>query len=127
MSTLPSKLLFASLISSATLFGTFAIGSVAQADVVSNCTIPASVSCNISSSKGIKSVKIQTQGSSGPVYIVNKSYPNCPNSVTVGWDSAYQVSDKEIVECSGVSGGGSGGGSGSGSGSDSGKPGRLKG
>jgi sorbitol-specific phosphotransferase system component IIBC len=108
MSVLPSKLVFVSLISSATLFGTLAIGSIAKAAPTVNCSIPNSVKCNISSSKGIKSVKIQTQGPSGPVYIVNESYQSCPLSVTVQWDSAYQASATEIVECQNVAGGGSG-------------------
>jgi hypothetical protein len=106
MSVLPSKLVFVSLISSATLLGTLALGSIAKAAPTINCSIPNNVKCTISSSKGIKSVKIQTQGPSGPVYIVNESYQNCPRSVTVHWDSAYKASNTDIVECQSVSGGG---------------------
>lgn len=109
MSVLPSKLVSVSLISCATLFGTLALGSIAIAAPTINCSIPNNVQCTISSSKGIKSVKIQTQGPSGPVYIVNESYTNCPRSVNVHWDSAYKASSTDIVECSTVSGSGSGG------------------
>jgi hypothetical protein len=115
MSALPSKLLFASLISSATLFGTFAIGSVAHAKPTVNCAIPNNVVCDISSNKGIRSVKIQANTPLGTVDLVNKSYASCPASVTVHWDSAYYALDPQIAECSGVSGGGSG------------NPGKLKG
>ncbi|PSB55578.1 hypothetical protein [Chamaesiphon polymorphus] len=105
MSTLTFKIVFASLISSATLFGAFAIGSVANAAPTVNCTIPNNVSCDISSSKGIKSVKIQSNTPLGTIDLVNKNYDNCPKSVTVTWDSAYQSSNQDIVECQGVSGG----------------------
>ncbi|BAY89924.1 MULTISPECIES: hypothetical protein [unclassified Tolypothrix] len=117
MSVLPSKLVVVSLISSATLFGTLAFGSIAKAAPTVNCSIPNNVQCTISSSKGIKSVKIQTQGPGGPVYIVNESYQNCPRSVNVHWDSAYQASNTDIVECQSVSGGGPG---------RTGKPGGIK-
>ncbi len=108
MSILPSKLIFASLISSATLFGTLAIGSVAQAAPTVNCTIPNNVVCKISSNKGIRSVKIKANTPFGTIDLVNKSYAGCPASVEVHWDSAYNSSSQQIVECSGVSGGGSG-------------------
>jgi uncharacterized membrane protein len=97
MPTMLSKIVFASLISTATLFGTLAIGSVAQAAPVVNCTIPL-----------------------GTIDLVNKNYASCPASVTVTWDSAYQSSNQEIAECAGISGGGGGG-------SGSGRPGKLKG
>jgi hypothetical protein len=120
MSDLPSKIVFASLISSATLFGAFAIGSVANAAPTINCTIPNSVSCDISSPNGIQSVNIQANNPFGdPINLVDKNYSGCPTSVTVGWDSAYKASDTNIVECKGVSGGGSGGGARN--------PGKLKG
>ncbi len=115
MSAMSSKIVFASLISTATLFGTLAIESVANAAPTVNCTIPNNVSCDISSSKGIKSVKFENKTQ----VLVNESYANCPTSVTVTWDSAYHSSSHDIVECAGISGGGGGSGSG--------KPGRLKG
>jgi hypothetical protein len=120
MSALPSKLLFASLISSATLFSTFAIGSVAQAKPNLNCTVPNNVVCKISSNKGIRSVKVQANTPLGTVDLVNKSYVSCPALVEVSWDSAYNASEPQIAECSGVSGGG-------GSGSGVGNHGKLKG
>ncbi|MBD2165180.1 hypothetical protein H6G04_12295 [Calothrix membranacea FACHB-236] len=89
-----------------------AIASIAKAEPTVNCTVPNSVSCNISSSKGIRSVRIQANTPLGTIDLVNKSYSNCPTSVTVGWDSAYQSSSQKIVECSSVGG--------------SGKPGKLK-
>lgn len=65
-----------------------------------NCTVPNHVKCTISSSKGIKFIKIQANTGQGPVYLVNKSYRSCPKNVTVSWDSAYQASNKQIGECS---------------------------
>lgn len=64
-----------------------------------NCTIPNHVECDISSRKGIKSVKITANTPQGTINLVNKTYPNCPKLVTVGWDSAYHSSGKQIVEC----------------------------
>jgi hypothetical protein len=53
----------------------------------------------ISPAKGIKSVKITTNTPWGVTYLWNKSYPTCPKTVTVHWDSAYHSSGKQIVEC----------------------------
>jgi hypothetical protein len=99
MSAQTSKLVFVGSLYIATLFGTLAIGSVAKANPTVNCTNPNNVSCNISSSKGIKSVKIQANTPLGTIDLVNNNYPSCPLSVTVGWDSAYQSSSQQIVEC----------------------------
>lgn len=64
-----------------------------------NCTVPNHVKCTISSSKGIKFVKIQANTGQGQIYLVNKSYRSCPKNVTVSWDSAYSASNKQIGEC----------------------------
>lgn len=99
--SLKSKLFFASMVSGSTLFGSLAIGSVAQAVPTVNCTIPNHVVCNISSPKGIKSVRYQMNNPFGPglLDLVNETYSNCPRSVTVHWDSAYQPVASTITEC----------------------------
>ena len=57
--------------------------------------------CTISSTKGLKLVKITANTPQGSVNLVNKTYRSCPKSVKVSWDSAYQMAGKQIVECSG--------------------------
>lgn len=75
-----------------------AVGNAASATI--NCTVPNHVKCKIHSAKGIKSVKIQSNTGQGTIYVVNKTYRNCPKNVTVTWDSAYPSSNKQIAECS---------------------------
>lgn len=70
-----------------------------SAGATMNCTVPNHVKCTISSSKGIKFVKIQANTGQGPIYLVNKSYRSCPKNVTVSWDSAYNASNQQIGEC----------------------------
>ena len=65
-----------------------------------NCSVPNNVVCTITSNKGLKSVKINSNTPQGTVAVVNKSYRSCPKQVQVSWDSAYQASSTQIVECS---------------------------
>jgi hypothetical protein len=99
--SLKSKLFFASMVSGSTLFGSLAIGSVAHAVPTVNCTIPNNVVCNISSTKGIASVRYQMNNPFGPglLDLVNETYSNCPKNVSVHWDSAYHSVSSTIREC----------------------------
>jgi hypothetical protein len=65
-----------------------------------SCSVPNNVVCTISSSKGVKSVKISANGPYGAFNLVDKTYRSCPKQVKVSWDSAYQSSGNQIVECS---------------------------
>ncbi|MCQ0990245.1 hypothetical protein [Jiella marina] len=79
--------------------GQFKAAKIQSAGASISCSIPNAVVCSISSNKGIRSVKIRANGPNGPFNLVNKSYPGCPKSVKVSWDSAYHSSSKQVVEC----------------------------
>ena len=65
-----------------------------------SCSVPNNVVCTITSAKGLKSVKILSNTPQGTIAVVDKTYRSCPKQVQVSWDSAYQSSGNQIVECS---------------------------
>ncbi|EKF19238.1 hypothetical protein [Nitratireductor pacificus] len=87
-------------LSTASVAGQLALAPQA-AGATMNCSIPNAVVCTISSTKGLKLVKITANTPQGSVNLVNKSYNGCPKQVKVSWDSAYHMSGKQIVECGG--------------------------
>ncbi len=80
----------------------FVLPSVANALPQMSCSVPNSVVCTVTSFKGLKEVEVFSNTPQGVIKVVDKSYRNCPTSVKVGWDSAYQMSSKKIVECGGI-------------------------
>ncbi|MCR4266402.1 hypothetical protein [Nitratireductor sp. ZSWI3] len=88
-------------LSTASVAGQLALAPQKAAGPTMNCSIPNNVVCTINSTKGLKLVKIMTNTLEGTVAIVNESYAGCPKQVQVHWDSAYQMSGKQIVECGG--------------------------
>jgi hypothetical protein len=84
---------------SASFAGKFVAMPAASGAQIS-CSIPNNVVCTISSAKGLKSVKILSTTPQGTVAVVDKTYRSCPKQVKVSWDSAYQSSGNQIVECS---------------------------
>ncbi|MFC5587169.1 hypothetical protein ACFPOD_18790 [Nitratireductor kimnyeongensis] len=95
-----SLVMLAAAAPSAGVAGQFALAPQ-MASPSMNCSVPNHVVCNISSTKGLKLVKITANTPQGSVNLVNKTYRSCPKSVKVSWDSAYQMAGKQIVECSG--------------------------
>lgn len=93
-------MLSATAIPTAGVAGQFALAPQ-MAGPSMNCSVPNHVVCTISSTKGLKLVKITANTPQGSVNLVNKTYRSCPKSVKVSWDSAYQMAGKQIVECSG--------------------------
>jgi len=79
--------------------GKLKFGALKSSGPTMNCTVPNHIKCTISSSKGIKRVKIQSNTGQGTINVVNKTYRSCPKSVSVSWDSAYPAHNKQIVEC----------------------------
>ena len=73
----------------------FAVNAPASAATVS-CTIPNSVSCKVTSTKGFKRVWVQSTQGFG--ILADKHYNTCPKTVTIGWDSAYH-GDVKYREC----------------------------
>ncbi len=106
MTTYPiSKFAIASVLATATAAAVFVSASHAAQKIKAagpsiKCSVPNNVKCTVSSSKGIKRVKIQSNTAQGVINVVNKSYSGCPKQVTVGWDSAYPASKKQVIECS---------------------------
>ena len=76
----------------------------ARASYAIKCTVPNNVACTITSTKGIMQVTIKTESLGETINLVNKSYEGCPKEVKVTWDSAYQSTERKVVECSGVVG-----------------------
>ncbi len=84
---------------SASVAGTFVAMPASGGGSAINCSVPNHVVCTITSNKGVKSVKILSNTPQGAVAVVDKSYRGCPKQVKVAWDSAYQASNTQIVEC----------------------------
>lgn len=76
----------------------FAAANATRGGASINCSVPNNVVCTITSQKGVKSVKITANTPQGTINLVNSNY-NCPKSVQVGWDSAYQAASTKVVEC----------------------------
>ncbi|MFN3549095.1 MAG: hypothetical protein ACK4U0_16540 [Mesorhizobium sp.] len=96
--------LVAATAGTATFAGQFVAMPASGGGAAINCSIPNNVVCTITSAKGLKSVRINSNTPQGTIAVVNKNYRNCPKSVQVSWDSAYQASSTQIVECSGAMG-----------------------
>jgi hypothetical protein len=80
--------------------GNLKLGAVKASGPTMNCSVPNQIKCTISSAKGIRLVRIQSNTGQGTINVVNKNYAGCPKSVSVAWDSAFPVHNKQIVECS---------------------------
>ncbi|WP_245396445.1 hypothetical protein [Jiella sonneratiae] len=97
--SLVSALVAAAVALTAAATLTDASRSQASAATSMSCTIPNSVSCTITSTKGLRSVLIKANTPLGVIDLVNKTYRGCPKSVKVSWDSAYHSSSTKFVEC----------------------------
>lgn len=96
-------MMFAAALSTVLVSGGL-VGSAPAEAATMNCSVPNNVVCTVTSATGVRSIKVFSNAGFGTVAVVDKSYRNCPRSVKVSWDSAYQSSGTQIVECSGVSG-----------------------
>ena len=75
---------------------------VQRAGATMTCSVPNNVVCTVSSAKGLKAVVVKANTGFGVVNIVDETYNACPKQVQIHWDSAYQMSGKQIVECGGL-------------------------
>lgn len=90
-----------STMTGAALAGQFALAPHMASGPTINCSVPNNVVCTITSAKGLKLVRITSNTPQGTVNVVDEAYRGCPREVKVAWDSAYQMSGKQIVECGG--------------------------
>jgi hypothetical protein len=84
---------------SASFAGKFVAMPAAGGGAQISCTVPNHVVCTVTSNKGLKSVKISANTPQGTIAVVDKTYRACPKQVQVAWDSAYQASNTQLVEC----------------------------
>lgn len=65
-----------------------------------SCTIPNSVSCQVSDPDGIASVRVTMDWKGTTVDLVDESFA-CQTQVAVSWDSAYHADEILVEDCAG--------------------------